>query len=150
MNNISLWNLNTLFPFTISATIFAYASKYGSTFTELLIWNILCTHSSNWKLEYSNTQNITNYRLNLYHSFIIPLDANIVFSFLSFFFHRKSCFALPQGKNEGNRENDLKYETFRPLSISKLNKKFLYSVQSLLDSQMNALTSFFTKDGLIF
>lgn len=139
-----------MFPFTIGAMIFAYVSKYGSTFTELLIWNTLCTHSSNWKLEYSNTQKITNYRLNLYHSFIIPLECQYCVFFSFIFFHRKSCFALPQGKNEGNRENDLKYETFRPLSVSKLNKKFLYSVQSLLGSQMNALTSFFTKDGLIF
>ena len=60
----------------------------------------------------------------------------------------RSFLALPQGKNEGNREADLKYATFRQLSVFKLKKHFCtQAVESQLDSQMYALTSFFTEDN---
>lgn len=67
---------------------------------------------------------IRNSRLNLYYSFAIGGPVLGFLFFLSFFFHRKSFLALPQGKNKGNRETDLKYATFRQLSVSKLKKHF--------------------------
>ena len=90
---------------------------------------------------------IRNSRLTLYYPLTIGVP---ILGFLSFFFfsHWKSFLALPQGKNEGNRETDLKYATFRQLSVFKLKKHFCtQAVESLLDSQMYALTSFFTEDN---
>lgn len=70
-------------------------------------------------------QYLNNYKFQA-QSLLFLYCSNIEFSFLSFifFFHRKSFLALPQGINEGNRETDLKYATFRQLSVSKLKKTF--------------------------
>ena len=112
---------------------------------ELCTWNILHANLSSWKLEYSNIQMIRNSRLTLYYPLTIGVP---ILGFLFFFFHWKSFLALPQGKNEGNRETDLKYATFRQLSVFKLKKHFCtQAVESLMDSQMYALTSFFTGDN---
>lgn len=88
--------------------------------------DIFYINLSNWKLEYSNIQSIANSRLNLHHSFTIGMAMLSFFPFFHFLFYRKPCFAFPQGKNEGNRETDLKYVTFRQLSVSKLEKKFFF------------------------
>lgn len=102
---------------------FCLFSKYGSTFTE--IYCILIHPTENENISMSK-------RLPVPGSiFIIPLLLEcqdwVFFTFFHFFFPWKSSFALPQGKNEGKRETDLKYATFMPLSVSKLNKQFLYT-----------------------
>lgn len=103
--------------------IFAYVSKYGSTCTELLVWNILYTNSPNWKLEYSNIQKITNSRLNLYHSFIIPLECQY-WVFFSFFFLGSLALLCHRAKMKETGKMTLNMRPSGRYQFPKLTKNF--------------------------